>query len=113
MSTATSVPHEGDLPSLGTHTGLPLWFFLEHSLGCCSSWKEGQFHMEYVLGVDDCPPLELPATISVDGEITVWNVDPQLAAGYLTKSVGVPLRERHSMTKEGEQLPCWLSPRLQ
>lgn len=27
MSTATSAPHEGDLPSLGTHAGLPLWSF--------------------------------------------------------------------------------------
>ena len=28
----------------------------------CSSWKEGQFHTDYILGVDDCPPLELVAT---------------------------------------------------
>lgn len=32
-----------------------------------SSWKEAQFHMEYFLAVDDCPPLELLVTISFDG----------------------------------------------
>lgn len=59
MSTAASLPHEGGLASLGTHTGLPLWFFLEYSHGCLFFRKEEQFHTEYILGVDNCPSLEL------------------------------------------------------
>ncbi|XP_074116710.1 cilia- and flagella-associated protein 337-like isoform X1 [Sminthopsis crassicaudata] len=49
------------------------------------SWKGGQLHKEDILAVDYCPPLDLLATASFDGEIILWNVETQRPHHYVRK----------------------------
>ncbi|XP_056673227.1 WD repeat-containing protein on Y chromosome-like isoform X5 [Monodelphis domestica] len=49
------------------------------------TWKGGQLHKEDILAVDYCPPLDLLATASFDGEIIVWNVETQRPHHFVRK----------------------------
>lgn len=74
---------KGNLPPLGTQTSVFLWGSFQNIRGVADySGKGGRLHTKYVFAVDDSP-LDLLATPSFGGEVTVWTVETQLACCYL------------------------------
>lgn len=107
LSISTSRPCESTFPSLGIHPGLPPSMVLSRTF----TW------LAAFLGRKDSSTQnisQLQMTVHLLSSLLGGNhcvqMETQLAGCYLTKSVGVPLGERCSMTKEGQEMTRWLPP---